>query len=688
MKRDFTRREFVTDSLLGLSLLTLPKAVHSFGKTAGVPVDSGLFFSKSDIPRIRENAKLPFFKEMWDSVVNVDFEKEKDVIKNADLNKHWECLNPITKTLQNSAFITLLNDDKRHEELARMAIDKILEFKEWDYFMVKGTDKIIGLQMGPAALIAMCLAYDWLGERLDNDTKERMIKGIVDKGVSSCYNSLYNMRNPEQSGLWVLIPTSPMKFEADTKRWPYILNHTNLKVIPVAGLTFASVLLHGKHPEAKKWLEMSRWGVETVTKIYYKDGAYDEGVGYWDYSTRHIIMAVELLKRNLNIDYTGEMNFKGSIKFVLQMTAPFKDFEFATVNFSDAGMNPDASAGFWVAKQFKDGLAQYTAAYEAGRRNVFGMIYYDGTVKPIPPTDKDRDVKFEIGWIVSRTGWTENDSLLAFRGGNPANHEHADRNSFIFQAFGDRLLHDPMGAAYRASEAHWILRHTQSHNAVLIDGKGHFFHDGKEGTNMTIAKAVTLDYHADEKVMSVVSDATQPYQLVNKDVKKVLRTLYFFKPDIIILVDEVVKSKEDSNIQLRFHPFNWDGKAVVSDDGVNGFKIGRPNANLYGKVFSNQKVTVKNSKLDIPVGNVSYPNTPNAAAQQVFPFVQAGSAEASKKTVIVTVLSAQKSDVASAPILSIAEKKSGYTIGVEKHDGKFNFEIRMDKKYPVILKSI
>jgi hypothetical protein len=689
MKRDFTRREFMTNGMLGLSMLALPKSIYSFGKGINEKsLDKGLFFSINDVPRIKESIELPMFKKYWDSIYNIDFDAKKKFIAAAALNRHWDNMRMIDTMITQSSFVSLVTGDKKHEELAKLGIKKVLEYKTWDYFMEKETGKPIGLQMGPDALISMSLAYDWLGDKLSQDEKDAIIKGIIEKGVPACYNALYFLRNPEKSGLWVVIPNEQIKFEANTKRWPWFINRTNLKIIPVAGLTFASVLLHGKHPEANKWLEMSRWGIETASKIYYPDGCYDEGVGYWDYSTRHIIMAVELLRRNLNIDYTKAVNFKGSIKFVMQMTAPFKGQEFATANFSDAGFNPDASAGFWVAKQFKDGLAQYTAEMEAGNRNMFAFIYYDKNTKPQPPVKKDMDVKFDVGWIISRTGWTENDSFLAFKGGNPGNHEHADRNSFIFQACGDRLLHDPMGAAYRASEAHWILRHTQSHNAVLIDGKGHFFHDGSEGTNSTIAKAVTLDYKVNEKVTSIVSDATQPYQLVNKDVKKVIRTLYFFKPDIIILVDEVEKSKEDSNIQLRFHPFNWDGKAVISDDGDSGFKIGRPYANLYGKVFSNQKVTVKNSKLDIPIGNVSYPNTPNAALQQVFPYVEAGTAEPSKKNIIVTVLSAQKSDVASAPVLNISGKKSGYLIEIEKHDGKSHFEVKMDKKYPYILKSL
>jgi len=686
MKKDFTRRQFITDSLLGMSLLAMPKILYSVGTGVnGKMENDGLFFSKSDIPTILENTKLPMFKQYWDSMVNVDFEADKKFIREAALNNHWQGMGVIANSiLRRSAFVTLVTGDKKHEELSKLAIKKILEYKYWDYFYEKDTEKPIGLQMAPSAVVAMSLAYDWLSDILTQDEKDSILQGIAEKGAPACYNSIYYMRNPEKSKRWIKADWSPVKFEADTSRWPWILNTTNLKIVPVSALTFAAVLLHGKHPEAEKWLEMSRWGIETSSKIYYPDGSYDEGVGYWDYSTSNMIMAVELLRRNLNIDYTEAINFRGSIKYVLQMTAPFRTQKFAVANFSDAGFNPDASSGFWVAKQFKDGLAQYTAEYEAGSRGLFGIIYYDKNIKPVKPSQKDMDVKFDLGWIISRTGWTEDDSFLAFKGGNPGNHEHSDRNSFIFQAYGDRLLHDPMGASYFPTEKHWILRHTQSHNSVLIDGKGQFFHDGKDGTNRTTSTAVALDYKADAKVMHVVSDATQPYNLANKDVKKAWRTLYFFKPDIIIIVDEIEKATEESKIQLRFHPYNFDGKAEVATLDDSGFKITRPASKLFGKVYSKQKTALISSKLDIPADSIVYSNTNGKATSQVFPFIEAGTKEASKTTTVVTVLSAQPSDLETAPSLTITEKKSGFLVNVENHTNKHKFEISMSGKYPVV----
>jgi hypothetical protein len=70
-----------------------------------------------------------------------------------------------------------------------------------------------------------------------------------------------------------------------------------------------------------------------------------------------------------------------------------------------------------------------------------------------PPTPELLDTRQANDIVISRTGWTAQDNVLALRSGGPGNHEHADRNSVIFKAYGERLLHDPFRAAYMVHPA-------------------------------------------------------------------------------------------------------------------------------------------------------------------------------------------------------------------------------------------
>jgi len=123
------------------------------------------------------------------------------------------------------------------------------------------------------------------------------------------------------------------------------------------------------------------------------------------------------------------------------------------------------------------------------------------------------------------------------------------------------------------------LRQTEAHTAVLIGGKGHQYHDGREGTNSSWAWARVRDYRTGPGWMTVTSDATEAYQIVLPEVKRVLRTLVFLKPDVLLVLDRVTLTGQPQAVQARFQVFNDDGSGKVAVAG-NGFTIERPGASL------------------------------------------------------------------------------------------------------------
>ncbi len=224
------------------------------------------------------------------------------------------------------------------------------------------------------------------------------------------------------------------------------------------------------------------------------DGSYEEGVGYWGYTAQHLTLFLEVLRRTTGQDERKLINFPGTSRFALQMSMPTAGRPEDCVNFSDAWNMGDISVAAWTARRFHDGLAQHVAMTIGEVRSHFPVIWYDPAVEPTEPTLELLDVRFANDWVVSRSGWKEGDTVVALRSGGPSNHEHADRNSVIFKAYGERLFHDPFKAAYSYTEPHWLLRLTEAHTAVLIGGKGHQYHDGHEGTNASWAEAKIIEY--------------------------------------------------------------------------------------------------------------------------------------------------------------------------------------------------
>ncbi|HTO95108.1 MAG TPA: heparinase II/III family protein, partial [Bacteroidota bacterium] len=384
---------------------------------------------------------------------------------------------------------------------------------------------------------------------------------------------------------------------------------------PIAGLGIAGCLLKGKHPQAENWIAMAESSAKAFSVMYGPDGAYDEGVGYWAYTSTHLALLVEVIRRTLGRDISGIINFPGTVRYGLRMWMPVAGRPNDCVDFGDAWAIADVAVAAWTGSRLKDPVATFVATHAGEPGSPWSVIWLDTDEHDEKPGPSLRDVRFSNDWVVSRSGWDVADGVVALRSGGPANHEHADRNSVIFKAHGERIFHDPYHAAYPYTDPLWVLRLTKSHTSVLIGGEGHQYHDGHEGTNASFAESHVVEYRADDRSMVVTSDATAAYHLVNQDVTLVQRTLVFLKPDILAVIDRVRLSKNPLPVQARFQIDNSDGKGSVTAE-AGSFIVHRPNVTARTLVFSGAGVAVRTGTIEIP------------SDKGVFPYAEAESAPA------------------------------------------------------------
>jgi hypothetical protein len=309
------------------------------------------------------------------------------------------------------------------------------------------------------------------------------------------------------------------------------------------------------------------------------------------------------------------------------MTLPVEDEPGAIVNFGDAGAGAHASVSFWISRQTRDGLARWFGENLAFTRDLWSVLYYDPTVPATPPPTRTTLWYSDLGWIVGRTGYAPADLVVAMRSGGPYNHEHAYRNGLIVKCFGDRLIVDPMRPPYSFRDPSWKMRLTGGHSALLIDGKGHQYVDGHEGTNASLASATMVRRGEREGLFYWTSDATQAYQLVIPDVRSVTRTVITLADlPAVVVVDKVIKKSEPSTIQARFFAFNSDGKGVIAAAG-NTFTVTRPHAGLTANAASAAGVSISTALPDIPLERA-----------RTYPFADVGTDRPSTEICLVTLL--------------------------------------------------
>jgi hypothetical protein len=235
------------------------------------------------------------------------------------------------------------------------------------------------------------------------------------------------------------------------------------------------------------------------------------------------------------------------------------------------------------------------------------MIWYDPSVEPQQPSKREFFKHLDLDWIVARTGYGMDDLVVAMRSGGPANHEHADRNSVLLKAYGEVLLADVKHPPYDHKHPAWMLRTSPAHNTVLIDGRGHQYHDGLEGTNASLASAKIVRKGEREGYVFWASDATPAYRLVNEDVKSVTRTVIVFRgfPCVVVL-DKLIKEEMPSLFEARWHIENKDEKGTA-EVRKGAFSILRPHAKFFAICKASSDVKMESSKLPIPEEEGTYP---------------------------------------------------------------------------------
>ncbi len=638
---------------------------------SGPNPSAGLLFDPSDLPRIRANLKHPRLATVRAKITAFNHAELLQFIRHdSDLRNRVSHMREVREHLEHASLAFAVYQKPADLELAQAALDRILQYAPWDYFY-EGDYQPLGFQRAPEATIAVCCALDWIGAHLDPQSVVEAEHQIATKGAPACFNSLYGMMYPDRVRGWQINHRDDdIPADFDMSRWPLILNATNLKIIPTCALGFAGLWLHGRHPQADNWLQMARRSARSFATMYGLDGSYDEGVGYWGYTTLHLAMLAEAIHRRLGIDERDLINYTGTVRFAIAMSMPRlgsvyqtanegKAYNFVPkgemdpandiINFGDASHGTDTTVAAWVDRTQSDPVSAGAAADLGEIQHLPGAIWFNPDARTNPPPDDLLNARLANDWIVSRTDWTPAATVIALRSGGPANHEHADRNSIIFKAHGERLFHDPYKAAYSPDHPRWLLRLTEAHTAVLIDGQGHQYHDGSEGTNSSWAAAQVTGYSASPTTMQVTSDATSAYQLINDTVARVDRSLLYLKPDVLLILDRLnLKADHTAELTARFQVFNEDTQGRAAVNGT-AFTLQRPFAGLRATCHAHATTPqVKLDRLDLP------------PAEGEFPFVAVSSTRAPAHH-LLTVVTAHPADETPGT-LQVSETLSGWRI--------------------------
>jgi hypothetical protein len=407
-------------------------------------------------------------------------------------------------------------------------------------------------------LLGSALLYDWLYDQLDAGTRAAVRKRLEAEGEILARD--------------------------DGNYWRLLSNHC---LIETSALGAAGLALGDGEP-AVRFVRKARERTELIIEHAPLDGAWSEGVQYWEYGLSYFLRYLEALRTSGTADYfAGYEWLKKTGYFPIYFSLPGLH---GFVNFSDccsARMADRWQASFLsylIAARYRNGhfqdLANRTLSSQPYKFSWMDFISYDPNVAAVDfhelPPGKHFD---DSGFVIMRSSWRDDATVIGFRcGPAPGHRNQRDPRRLERKGFGPGHQHPDINSFSLYSHGRWLaidpgyvhLKMTADHNTVLVNGRG-----------QTGEGKVWLDHMAfqlREPAPAILRAESHPdYDYTIGDAGGIYvdearlasfrRHLLFLKPAILVVADDLV-AKTPSRFEWLLHALHSVGRT-----GPNRFEI-------------------------------------------------------------------------------------------------------------------
>jgi len=431
------------------------------------------------------------------------------------------------------AFKALVEDDGAALNKAEEAVAKVLELDDW----VMPPHRPLRVDLGVAGVTGcLALVYDWLYDSLEKGLRKEIGRAIVERGIRP-FTSISASR-----GEW---------WAEATHNWRSVIcGNMGLAALAVAS-EYCGVQL------ARECLVEAVKGVVEYLDTIGCDGGYYEGVGYWGYGVGEAVKFAAALRRLTGVNLFEHPSLRTTGDFALHTTTP----DMRCFNFADCGYMPPNS---WLlaklAAEYRNPWWQWLA-WRLRSPDPFFIIFFDDRLRPEKPRQR-KAVFHSVGIAVTRTGWDSDAGYVGLKTGRvKVNHSHLDVNSFVFYAYGRRIIRDlgswpytgKSGGFFDVRSRRWDFEanSTVGHNTLLVDGQGQVYSPESHGVIVKTVFGETLDL--------LIGEGAAAYGGL---LERFRRWLVFLKPATLVVVDDV-KANGARRLETLLHP---DGELSLNGD--------------------------------------------------------------------------------------------------------------------------
>jgi chitodextrinase len=448
-----------------------------------------------------------------------------------------ECM----RTLNSLTAYLYTKQDIYFDDAAR----RVLNLASWD---PRGSTSYANAAQASRFLAwTVALGYDWLSPRMPNGHKNQVLS-MMRIRVGDMYNDLIGPR------------ARIAKYPRDSQG-----NQT------LVMLAVISTLLAGDLSEANTWLQSSLplainatnpWGTE--------EGGFANADAFGTSDVGELLVPWYTLRWSAGVDLSHKAWVRNWSRFIAYFLPPGTPSGVFGDGAEQALGEPWARFGKGYTHFAPTSLGRWYASQLTGE-DPLRMEYLlsplaDLASNVFPDGTPNSAVFLSLGQAAMHSGLADPARTSVYFKSSPApygsfDHSHADQNSFVVNAGGQRLAIDS-GYYDGYKTPHWWqwYKQTRAHNAVTFDGgKGQLFfeQDGKMGYGAISNYGLNPDHDI------VHGDATQAYGGALREAK---RSMVYLRPNMVLVYDRLA-SDIPRQWEWNIHALNL--MNVVSDRQIS-----------------------------------------------------------------------------------------------------------------------
>lgn len=403
----------------------------------------------------------------------------------------------------------------------------VFDWPDWDHMHF----------LDPSEMMrCIALAYDWMYDGWTEEQRGVIRNAIIERGLQPAYDSYKGYGNVT----WVKL-------------------ENNWSLVCHGSVIIAALALFDYQPDyCAQLMEWAMHAWENVMYQFAPEGAWEEGVTYWNFAIRYYVPCIDVMNWFLGTDYGYFDDIEGVSRtgyYPPYMTGPMGQF-----NYHDAGEGFERTeAHFWMAKRLNDpdlgGYRMNQILQGNSGTSVYDLLWYDPAYCNLD-VDLPRDGLFDakVTTATFRSNWTDRGALFGGIHGayNNVNHGHVDVGTFVLDALGVRWACDLGADAYALpsymSNPNVYRRRAEGHNTIVVDPpgrqQGSYFYDQEPN-----ATGVVEQYVSKDKGGYVVMDISQ----TNQKMASAKRGMFMLPGREQLLVQDEIELKSPGDVWWFMH---------------------------------------------------------------------------------------------------------------------------------------